>query len=481
MGHRNRQPPPSPPPPPSPLPPSPQQQQLAHRREQPALPLPLLVAAFVALLALPNVALCALAGGDGLGGVDATALGHAPLLASWFATAAEPPAPAPSRDGTTSMAAKRFAKEVEKAAQETLRLASEMSARAATAAASSGVPDRLRRQRQSIATAACAGAQEGGVDPIGGFCESNSMNCCVNPGLADVLLELYGNDSVVDVGAGQGTYELYALASSSSSSWSSFDGTNGIEQQTNGRVRFRDAVAAVDLQGLLPSDWAQCIETAEHVPHEQQAALVANLHYLNKKGVVISWALPGQPGHQHVNPRSNQYVQSLFEALGYQREWRAEARGRAAIAATLNATALRCSHRELPRSVCGARASQRYEFWVRRNSSFEATLRKRRQAAYSSCIAEGDETRYYFGTAGGRGCRTLPSCMQSCPWLYDTIMIFTRAASGGDEAAAVPTWQSVTSRLRDGFAEEQRRLDALLARVRSSSNGTAIQTTPAAQ
>jgi len=371
------------------------------------------------------------------------------------------------------MAAKRFAKEVEKAAQETLRLASEMSARAATAAASSGVPDRLRRQRQSIATAACAGAQEGGVDPIGGFCESNSMNCCVNPGLADVLLELYGNDSVVDVGAGQGTYELYALASSSSSSWSSFDGTNGIEQQTNGRVRFRDAVAAADLQGLLPSDWAQCIETAEHVPREQQAALVANLHYLNKKGVVISWALPRQPGHQHVNPRSNQYVQSLFEALGYQREWRAEARGRAAIAATLNATALRCSHRELPRSVCGARASQRYEFWVSSNSSFEATLRKRRQAAYSSCIAEGDETRYYFGSAGGRGCRTLPRCMQSCPWLYDTIMIFTRPASDGDEAAAVPTWQSVTSRLRDGFAEEQRRLDALLARVRSSSNGTA--------
>ena len=51
---------------------------------------------------------------------------------------------------------------------------------------------------------------------------------------------------MVDVG----TYELYALATHNASSWSSFDGTNGIERSTNGRVRYRDAIAAADLQGL---------------------------------------------------------------------------------------------------------------------------------------------------------------------------------------------------------------------------------------
>lgn len=47
------------------------------RRREPTprqLPLPLRVAALVALLSLPNLALCA--GGDGFGGVNATALGH---------------------------------------------------------------------------------------------------------------------------------------------------------------------------------------------------------------------------------------------------------------------------------------------------------------------------------------------------------------------------------------------------------------------
>ena len=106
---------------------------------------------------------------------------------------------------------------------------------------------------------------------------------------------------MVDVG----TYELYALATHNASNWSSFDGTNGIERSSK-RAGCAIATRSPPLTCRVwePSDWVQCIEMAEHVPREHQASLVANLHYLNRKGVVISWALPGQLGHQHINGRT---------------------------------------------------------------------------------------------------------------------------------------------------------------------------------
>ena len=150
------------------------------------------------------------------------------------------------------------------------------------------------------------------VAPTGGFCANNQMNCCVNPSAFTQLLQLYGGDTVLDLGAGQGTYELYSEltrpAASGGPRWRSVDGTEGIGPATSGRVTFGDLVVPADVQGLAPADWVQCIEVAEHVPAAQQAALIANAHFLNRKGIVLSWAVPGQPGAHHVNRRTNEYV-----------------------------------------------------------------------------------------------------------------------------------------------------------------------------
>ena len=63
--------------------------------------------------------------------------------------------------------------------------------------------------------------------------------------------------------------------------------------------------------------WVLSIEVAEHIPAEKEAAFISNLHRHNRLGIVISWGVPGQGGHHHVNLRNKEYIIPLFQGLGY--------------------------------------------------------------------------------------------------------------------------------------------------------------------
>ena len=94
---------------------------------------------------------------------------------------------------------------------------------------------------------------------------------------------------------------------------------------------------------------------------------------------------------------------------------------RASIAATLNATALQCSHKLLPQSTCGNYGP--FRFWSGEAISYRDALVKEGKRAYAGCTeAKGG------GAEARKGCNALRTCMGKCPWLYDSIMIFTRAA-----------------------------------------------------
>lgn len=66
-----------------------------------------------------------------------------------------------------------------------------------------------------------------------------------------------------------------------------------------------------------PFDWGLCIEVAEHIPMEFEQIFMDNLKKLVKKGVIISWAYPGQGGQGHVNEKSGENVRVLFEKNGF--------------------------------------------------------------------------------------------------------------------------------------------------------------------
>ena len=49
---------------------------------------------------------------------------------------------------------------------------------------------------------------------------------------------------------------------------------------------------------------------AEHVPNGAEATLMSNLHALNCRGIVLSWASLGQPGTGHQNNHANECVRT---------------------------------------------------------------------------------------------------------------------------------------------------------------------------
>jgi hypothetical protein len=42
------------------------------------------------------------------------------------------------------------------------------------------------------------------------------------------------------------------------------------------------------------------------------------------KGLILSWAVPGQPGHGHVNCRPNEYIESQIHSRGFERDFDGE-------------------------------------------------------------------------------------------------------------------------------------------------------------
>lgn len=64
-------------------------------------------------------------------------------------------------------------------------------------------------------------------------------------------------------------------------------------------------------------DWVLSLEVGEHLPAKFEATFLKNLHTHNRKGVVLSWAIPGQGGLGHFNERPNEYVVDQLRKLGY--------------------------------------------------------------------------------------------------------------------------------------------------------------------
>lgn len=78
-------------------------------------------------------------------------------------------------------------------------------------------------------------------------------------------------------------------------------------------------------QAWLPVyDWIVSLEVAEHIPREYEPHFLKNLHEHNKEGIILSWALPAQGGHHHVNGRTNDEVTTIFDQLGYTRDKKME-------------------------------------------------------------------------------------------------------------------------------------------------------------
>jgi len=80
-------------------------------------------------------------------------------------------------------------------------------------------------------------------------------------------------------------------------------------------VKFLDL--SVPQFGLPVYDWIVSIEVAEHIPAKFEHIYLDNIARHAREGVLISWAVPGQVGWQHVNCRPFSYVRDRMRELGF--------------------------------------------------------------------------------------------------------------------------------------------------------------------
>jgi len=149
-------------------------------------------------------------------------------------------------------------------------------------------------------------------------------------GVAMRVQALVGSKSVVDIGAGSGQYgaffaERRALGEAAPS-YTAFDGADGVEEYTSrygkpgSLVRYANLCNASSLAHVPPSDWVMSLEVGEHLPERCLSAYIHLLHSMNREGIVLSWAHPGQGGTCHISNRAKRDVVALWTFFGYEED-----------------------------------------------------------------------------------------------------------------------------------------------------------------
>ena len=153
----------------------------------------------------------------------------------------------------------------------------------------------------------------------------------MDSGVAEFLRKLVWNHSLLDVGAGTGMYgaHFHSLRADPSRgsqkvdapAWVGFDGSPDVENFTRTKGPPGSLTLQADLCDpslTLPTlDWAMSLEVGEHLPTHCLANYLRLLDAGNRRGLFLSWAVPGQSGHCHINTRAPAVVVATLAVLGY--------------------------------------------------------------------------------------------------------------------------------------------------------------------
>ena len=137
-----------------------------------------------------------------------------------------------------------------------------------------------------------------------------------DPHLSYALLMFFKKENpktIADFGCGMGHYVKHLRENEINAF--GFDGNPNTPELTNGLGKVLDL--SVEKQFEESFEWIISLEVGEHLPKEYEDIFVDNLHNNNTKGLIVSWAIPGQGGHGHYNEQSNEYIKSKICELGY--------------------------------------------------------------------------------------------------------------------------------------------------------------------
>ena len=136
-----------------------------------------------------------------------------------------------------------------------------------------------------------------------------------DPSLESALCDFFTNghsDQVVlDIGCGMGLY-VRALNASGVSAMG-IDGNPHTPELTGGECGVADLTSPITHE----ADWVVCLEVGEHVPVEHEESVFTNVTTCARRGIIMSWATPGQDGLSHVNEQPPEFVRQRIEARGF--------------------------------------------------------------------------------------------------------------------------------------------------------------------
>lgn len=170
-----------------------------------------------------------------------------------------------------------------------------------------------------ITAGKCACRDSNDISATGGYCVSAAQpetggNMGLDLAISSALCAVAGQGaSVLDLGCGLGHYQK--SIEKCGLSWRGFDGSANIEAATGGRVHFSDLSVPIDV-GV--ADWVLSLEVGEHVPKQYESTYLDNVVRHARHGVILSWAVPGQVGHYHVNCRENEEVIQDLKVRGFE-------------------------------------------------------------------------------------------------------------------------------------------------------------------
>ncbi|CAL4093787.1 unnamed protein product, partial [Meganyctiphanes norvegica] len=189
------------------------------------------------------------------------------------------------------------------------------------------------------------------IGSTGGFCltEDNIFaggNHAWDVEVCRDLENLFGNSSVVDMGAGLGHYgkcflrmkdPIFTVKPNEKTvklhhsylsmmqdlfkkpkvikSWDGYDGAINVGFLSNGFIKQQD-LSITDMWLGRTWDWVLSLEVGEHIPAPYEDIFIDNLVRHGCKGLVLSWAVKNQGGHHHVNEHSNAYVKQKMAERG---------------------------------------------------------------------------------------------------------------------------------------------------------------------
>ena len=151
----------------------------------------------------------------------------------------------------------------------------------------------------------------------GGWCHDASEHF-TDESLAKALSELFKGQTVASLGDGYGGYKKLLDSSGKVRQYDSYDGAPFCENKTHGLVKFLDI--SIPVYGLRLYDWVISLEVGEHIPKQYEHIFLDNIARHADKGIVLSWAVPGQGGHGHVNNQPLEYIVQQLDNRGFYRD-----------------------------------------------------------------------------------------------------------------------------------------------------------------